>query len=232
MPDNRSRHKAAIREVAAALGPLNKEVIFVGGAVLSLYINDPAAEDVRITKDIDISLSVVSYAKLEKFREELVQKGFKQSTDLKVMCRFKYKNILVDVMNTKEIVWAPANRWFSSGFAERETVDIEGLDIHILPLAYYLASKFEAFNDRGIVEPRLSHDFEDIVYLFDNRTDIEEQLIKAPGDVKPFLIKQIKEIMIDGTMKEAIYGNLVYSMRDERYDRIIKICTTVLDKDK
>ena len=38
--------------------------------------------------------------------------------------------------------------------------------------------------------------------------------------------------MIDGTMKEAIYGNLVYSMRDERYDRIIKICTTVLDKDK
>ena len=173
MPDNRSRHKAAIREVAAALGPLNKEVIFVGGAVLSLYINDPAAEDVRITKDIDISLSVVSYAKLEKFREELVQKGFKQSTDLKVMCRFKYKNILVDVMNTKEIVWAPANRWFSSGFAERETVDIEGLDIHILPLAYYLASKFEAFNDRGIVEPRLSHDFEDIVYLFDNRTDIE-----------------------------------------------------------
>ena len=135
-------------------------------------------------------------------------------------------------MNTKEILWAPTNRWFSSGFFKRETVDIEGIDIHILPLAYYLASKFEAFNDRGVLDPRCSHDFEDIVYLFDNRTDIEEQLIKASVDVKPFLIKQIREIMIDGTMKEAIYGNLVYSMRKERYDRIIKICTAVLDKDK
>jgi len=232
MLDNISRHRAAIREVAVALGPLNKKVIFVGGAVLSLYINDPAAEDVRSTKDIDISLSVAGFAELERFRKELVQKGFKQSADLEIICRFRYKNILVDVMNTKEILWAPTNRWFSSGFFKRETVDIEGIDIHILPLAYYLASKFEAFNDRGVLDPRCSHDFEDIVYLFDNRTDIEEQLIKASVDVKPFLIKQIREIMIDGTMKEAIYGNLVYSMRKERYDRIIKICTAVLDKDK
>lgn len=36
-----------IERVANALGELNEKVIYVGGAIVSLYINDPAAEDVR-----------------------------------------------------------------------------------------------------------------------------------------------------------------------------------------
>jgi hypothetical protein len=44
-----------IKTIATALGELNEKVIYVGGAVVSLYINDPAADDVRPTKDVDIS---------------------------------------------------------------------------------------------------------------------------------------------------------------------------------
>ena len=120
----------------------------MGGAIVSIYINDPAAEDIRPTKDIDISISVHSLSALELFREKLAQRGVVQSADLDVICRFKHKDILVDVMNTEEIGWAPANRWFAPGFE----------------------------------------------------------------------------------MKEAIYGNLFYDMRKERYNRIIGICTTVLNK--
>jgi hypothetical protein len=47
--------RAAIR-IANALGGLNNEVVFVGGATVSLYIDDPAAEDIRPTKDIDLSI--------------------------------------------------------------------------------------------------------------------------------------------------------------------------------
>jgi len=43
--------KATIK-IAKALGDLNNEVVFVGGTMVSLYIDDPAAEDIRPTKDM------------------------------------------------------------------------------------------------------------------------------------------------------------------------------------
>jgi len=52
-----------IRIIATALGELNERVVYVGGAVVSLYINDPAAEDVRPTKDIDIISKIISIKK-------------------------------------------------------------------------------------------------------------------------------------------------------------------------
>ncbi|WP_353088543.1 hypothetical protein [Flavobacterium sp.] len=70
-----------IERVANALGELNEKIIYVGGATVSLYINDPAAEDVRPTKDIDISINVASFVELENIREQLSVKGFKQAAD-------------------------------------------------------------------------------------------------------------------------------------------------------
>ena len=80
-------NRKVIQKVANALGDLNDRVIYVGGATVSLYINDPAADDVRPTKDIDISIKVTSLAQLEEIRQELTQKGFKQTADLDVICR-------------------------------------------------------------------------------------------------------------------------------------------------
>lgn len=53
-------NRLAARKIAQALGELNEQVVYVGGAVVSLYVDDPAAEDVRPTKDVDISLEIAS----------------------------------------------------------------------------------------------------------------------------------------------------------------------------
>ncbi len=45
-----------VESVALALGELNEEVIYVGGAVVSLYVTDEGAEQPRPTKDVDISV--------------------------------------------------------------------------------------------------------------------------------------------------------------------------------
>ncbi len=71
------------------MGDLNKEVVYVGGAVVSLYINDPAAEDVRPTKDIDISFEIASFSELEELRITLKSKGFYQTSEDDVICRFR-----------------------------------------------------------------------------------------------------------------------------------------------
>ncbi|MFN2126875.1 MAG: hypothetical protein ACK2TU_03360, partial [Anaerolineales bacterium] len=105
------------------------------------------------------------------------------------MCRFKYHNILLDVMATKETDWAPANPWFKAGFVYSEIHRLDDVTIKIMTVAYYLASKFSAFMDRG-KDPRTSHDFEDIVYVLDNCTTLIEDIQASENDVKMYLLDE------------------------------------------
>ena len=229
MLSNSEFNREVIRRISFALGEMNERVIFVGGATIGLYINDPAAEDVRATKDVDITVEIASLGELESIREDLVKKGFKQSPKDNVICRFRYDNIKVDVMSTKELGWAPANQWFSPGFALRESVQIDDQMIQLLPLPYFIASKFAAHIERGGKDPRTSHDFEDIVYVIDNRTDIVDQIDNAPDDVKPYLKEQLKLFLNDNIKMEAILGNLAYDTREVRYNRIINCIEQIVN---
>jgi predicted nucleotidyltransferase len=222
MVKNTTINLEVIYKTAVALGELKVQVVYVGGATVSLYINDPAADEVRPTKDVDITLAISSLGELEAIRELLIRKGFKQSPEDDIICRFRYEDIKVDVMSTKPVGWAPANQWFAPGFAQKEIVRIKDQKIQILPLHYFLASKFSAFNDRGAKDPRTSQDLEDIVYVLDNRTDIVEEMIKAPDDVRPYLADQLQKILDDRVMQEAILGNLFYKTREDRFQRIIR----------
>jgi predicted nucleotidyltransferase len=179
---------------------------------------------------VDISFAIASLGELESIREELVRKGFKQSPEDNVICRFRYKGIKVDVMSTKAVGWAPANPWFSPGFARREMIYINDQKIQILPLPYFLASKFSAYNDRGARDPRTSHDFEDIIYVLDNRTDIVEQLAEVPDEIEPYLKEQLQNILDDRVMHEAILGNLSYETREERFQRIIECIKQIVSE--
>ena len=221
---NATINRGIIKKVARALGEINEQVIFVGGATVGLYIN----EDVRPTKDVDISLSVASIGELERIRVELTEKGFVQTAEDNVICRFRYDDVKVDVMNTKAISWAPANPWFESGFVCKEQIRIEEQIIQILPLPYFLATKFAAYSDRGKNEPRTSHDFEDIVYVLDNRTDITDHIMAAPNDVKPYLINEFESILKDKAKQEAILGNLFYETRDERFVMMMQKLKTIV----
>jgi predicted nucleotidyltransferase len=213
-------NRGIIRKIALALGELNEQVIYVGGATVGLYINDPAADDIRPTKDVDISLCIATLRELENIRENLAIKGFIQTAEDDVICRFRYDDVKVDVMNTKAIGWAPANPWFAHGFDNRLPIEIDGQHIYIIPLPYFLATKFAAYNSRGKNEPRTSHDFEDIVYVIDNRIDLKEQILSAKKDVKPFLKSEFESMLNDKVKLEAISGNLFYETREGRYTMI------------
>lgn len=51
---------------------------------------------------------------------------------------------------------------------------------------YFLATKLEAFKSRGYVDPRQSHDFEDIVYVLENRNSIWFELANGGESVKSY----------------------------------------------
>lgn len=217
-----------IRRVAHALSDFPEKVFFVGGAVIPLYVHEPGSEDVRPTYDVDITFDISTSAGLESLREKLINKGFIQSHEDNVICRFRFDDIIVDVMSTTNVDWAPSNKWFKAGISDLQTVNLgNGLQIDVLSLPYYLCTKFEAHNDRGINDPRFSKDFEDIVYLFDNISDISEQIQKAPEDVRIFLSTNCRHILEDSLTQEAVYGHLSFALQEERFQLIMKKIKTV-----
>ena len=222
-------NREATKKVALALGELNKQVVYVGGAIVSLYIDDPAAEDIRPTKDIDLTFQIATYAKLEQLREDLVSRGFYQSAEDTVTCRFRYEDLLVDVMSTETVGWAPSNPWFKKGFDEALSLDLDAIVIKVLPLPYFLATKMEAFFDRGIKDVYASHDLEDIVYLFNYTTNISDQILAANKEVKSYLAKALGEIMGNSTVMTAIRGSLYYEQADERFQIIQERIQTIID---
>ncbi|WP_245579234.1 nucleotidyl transferase AbiEii/AbiGii toxin family protein [Algoriphagus mannitolivorans] len=227
MLKNTRINRLVTKKIALALGELNEQVVYVGGAVVSLYVDDPAADDVRPTKDLDLTMKIASLSELENIRQLLEEKGFVQSAMDSVVCRFRYEDILVDVMATVPIGWAPGNRWFEQGLDQAISKELEEIAIRILPLPYFLATKFDAFFDRGVKDVFASHDFEDIVYLFNHVTDISEQILYSDKVVRQYLGECAAQILENRTFQEAIIGNLFYEHQEERFKLIIDKLSTV-----
>ena len=225
---NISLNKIALIKVAKSLEELNDRVVFVGGAVVGLYATDPAADDVRPTKDVDIIIEIASALELENLRELLNQKGFKQTAEDDVICRFRLDDIKIDVMATKEISWAPSNRWFKAGFDTAQTIKIEDVKIKIMSVSYFLATKFEAFRNRGNSDPLSSPDFEDIIYILDNHLELTDEILNSPNNVKKYLVAEFKTILNDTTLQEAILGNLNHLTQTERFRLILNKLKTIL----
>ena len=56
---------------AATLGELVDEVVFVGGATVTLWITDPGAPPVRPTKDVDVVVEVTTRSEFHAFEARL-----------------------------------------------------------------------------------------------------------------------------------------------------------------
>jgi hypothetical protein len=108
-------------------------------------------------------------------------------------------------MPSDESVLGFSNSWYKEGIKFKEKVRVEGKEINILPLQYFIASKFEAFNGRGKSEPRMSWDLEDIVLILDGIKDFNPPPLR--GRLKSFLSEMCKQCLTP-EIQEAIAGFL------------------------
>jgi predicted nucleotidyltransferase len=226
MKSNKEVNLEKLKEIVIALGELNEGMVFVGGAVVAIYANDVVEEDVRITKDIDAFGKITTHAELKNIREQLAKNNFFPSPEEKVICRFKHGEIVLDVMSTQQIEWAPANKWFEPGFEHLETVIVDYVPVKILSVPYFLATKFEAYYGRG-KDSRTSEDFEDIVYILNNRATLVEDIENAPEDVKEYLISEFNKILVSNELREAVLVHLPYESQSARYKILIKKLETL-----
>ena len=95
----------------AALEEIAPDVVFVGGATVSLYADRPAVET-RPTDDIDIMVEVADYGEYGHIEEKLRNKGF--ANDYKEAFKGRGKDDgrtssdfedIVHVLNNRTTIW-------------------------------------------------------------------------------------------------------------------------------
>ncbi len=231
--NNHHTNLVRLRAVATALSELNEKVVFVGGATVSLYATDSAATEPRPTDDIDVVVEVATYAEFSRqIDERLRQLGFVNDTTSSFIYRYKIQDLIVDVMPNDSAVVGFTNRWYKEGIATSIIYPVsEQQSIRIFSAPYFVATKLEAFNSfRHGRDPRQNSDFEDIIYLFDNRSELTNEILQSPNSVRSYLQAEINGLLADPTVDENIYAQLEPRTASKRTERILTIWQTIVNQ--
>jgi len=214
-----------LQTVANGLGELKDEMVFVGGTVAELYATDPASSDIRPTQDVDCIIELSSKTAHAELEEKLRAKGFVHDTSKGApICRWVFKGIKVDVMPTDSDVLGFSNRWYSEGIENKIIKELtDGIEVFVFLPEYYLAAKFEAHKDRGGKDLRQSQDFEDIIYILDNCTELLANIESANASVKAYLKEECKNLLKNENLTEGIESALPYGSDSNSTELILDL---------
>ena len=199
---------------------LKNQMVFIGGAVVSLYADDPASR--RNSSD--------RRHRHDHQSDEFQQLGANAGTigSTWVLSRSVWPCHLQLQIQEHSGGHYACRRWSAwsveqmvqAGFRKSMTVKAAEEEIQILSAPAYLATKFEAFNGRGH-DYRTSHDFEDIIYLLDNRMTIVPEIEQAHPEIKGFLRQEINKILESSHLEEILSAHLHPFVIDERYPIVL-----------
>ena len=186
MSSNADHNYELIEFVADGLGAaFLTEIAFVGGCTTAMLVTDTAVlDDIRFTDDVDLVIELAGISAWQHLIERLAAKDFKITGEDEVNCRFRFNDVVVDVMPSDSAVLGYANRWFVEGLARADKFALpSGTVIQIFKPTYFLATKLEAFSGRGGGDP-YHKDVEDILILIDGRTERLEEVRQAEPELK------------------------------------------------
>lgn len=195
---------------ARLLRPLLDELVFLGGSATGLLITDRAAPGVRATDDVDVITEVGSYGQYQTLSERLREIGLTEDmSDGAPMCRWRHGELIIDVMPTDERILGFGNRWYKPAIRGARRMEVAGLKVLVIAPPYFVATKFEAFHERGENDVVGSHDLEDIVTVIDGRAEIVDDVHAAQSDVRAFIAAEIDHLLSTDTFHYALPGFLL-----------------------
>ncbi len=217
--------------VAPLLAKLRRKTVYLGGSTTHLHLTDPTAPQPELTDDVDVVVEVTSPVEFQvQLREELRSLGAKEDTSEDApTCRWLINGLKVDVMSPNEEILGFSNRWYPVAIATavRHTLP-DGTNIDLIQGAVFLATKLEAYRDRG-TDCLSSKDVEDIIALLDGRLDLVPELQSLPRELQGFVAEALSELHAESNFLYAVEGYLhEYPERTAdvltRIDTIISTC--------
>jgi predicted nucleotidyltransferase len=196
--------------MAHAMGPLCEQVVFVGGCATGLLVDDAELMDVRPTEDVDAIVEVASLVAYHRMADQLMERGFKQTmADNTPPFRWFWNRMQLDLVPLDEKVLGFANRWYRVGYEAALAVELAGgLKVRHLSAPHFLATKFEAFKDRGRHDVYLSHDLEDIMTVMEGRSTLTQEMTAAHETVRKHVGESVQALLGMPAFHNALPGLL------------------------
>ncbi|NMG42506.1 hypothetical protein GPA22_01990 [Aromatoleum toluvorans] len=192
-------HVAMIACVAEAIGPdLCKEVAFVGGCTTGLLLTDPYTRElVRHTDDVDLIVHVISTRGWHELLDKLRSKGFKEDMQEDgPICAMYLNGLRVDFMPDDASILSFSNIWYRDALQKAEEYRLsEKLTIRLVRPEYFIATKLEAYRNRGNDDPLESRDIEDILNLLDGRPELPAEILAAPKAMRVYISEQFSALL-------------------------------------
>jgi predicted nucleotidyltransferase len=192
------------------LGELSDEMVFVGGCATGLLISDAAAPPIRVTRDVDAIIQVLSRADYYKLADRLRNKGFSEDySDGAPLCRWVNGVVVLDVMPTDESIMGFGNRWYKAAAETAGRVVLpSGREVLMITAPYFIMTKLDAFDSRGNGDYLMSHDMEDIVAVLDGRPEVADEIKNSKADLQSALANRFSRLLQDARFVEAVPGHL------------------------
>ena len=154
---------------------------------------------------MDVIIEIVNYSNRVELEEKLRLIGFSHDIESGVICRYRIQGIIVDIMPTNDASIGFSNIWYPEGFENAVNYQIDDCCVvKILNAPYFIATKLEAHKDRGQNDGRTSQDFEDIIYVLENRETIWDEISASNENLKNYLKTEFRSLLNNPNLLEWI----------------------------
>lgn len=200
-----------VLRVARGLGPLREKVVLLGGAAVPFLTTDPGAPPARATDDADLIVEVVSVVAYETtLRDQLRDLGFREDmSEGAPICRWVFDGIKTDILPIDPTDIGFSGRWYPEAVANAVARDLpDRSSIRVISGPYFLATKVEAFRDRGKSDFVASHDLEDVIAIADGRREIVAEVNAAAAELRAYFKETLGPYLAMPAFRDALPGHL------------------------
>ncbi len=199
----------SIEIVALRLEPIDIPFAFLGGAAVCLLVDNPELMDFRPTKDVDIIIKVTTPFEMAKLDERLRKHGFQHDMGKGApICRWEIGSCKVDIMPIDQKVLGMNSRWLAEALnTAREKTIAKNISVKVVTPPYFLATKLEAFKDRGNGDFYGSPDIEDMVTLIDGCASMVDEVGKSSNVLRRYLADAFTNIIQAPNFNDAFAGH-------------------------
>jgi predicted nucleotidyltransferase len=175
-----------------------------------VHITDLAAPPIRVTRDVDAIVQVLSLSEYHHLSEKLRAKGFREDTsDDAPICRWVSDEVILDVMPTETRILGFGNRWYDPAIEHAVRIALpSGKSVRMVSAPYFLITKLEAFDGRGNSDYLRSHDIEDIIAVLDGRPTVVDEVKQAESNLASELSARFQVLLQDQRFVDAVSGHM------------------------
>lgn len=193
--------------------------------MLELYASDPSAPELRPSREIDCLLNIETAGEFLAWEHALEARGFRKvaRNDPSANQAWRYEDVTLTFTYPNFGAKSSFNRWYQDGIFHSLPYKLpSGTMIRIFSPPYVIATKIEAFQNRGNQDFRLSEDFEDIVYLLDNRVELKEEVLSAYYEVRNYIRSHFDFFLASGDLEEGLAYVLPLGSGTARIRKILR----------